>query len=412
MKYRIWVWAGVIIAGVLLWGCSEDETTPAEPDTTPPRVTTTFPADGDTGVAVDIHLQVAFSEDMTVSTLNSQTIYIIGLSGSTVQANSRTATLIPPHDLEYDHEYTAVVTTAVRDAASNRLQQNYQWTFTTVADTTRPIVFWTQPADGAVDVPNFFIDIRVLMSKAIDPATVTQSTFYLSDGEMGAVETHKDTLIFIPEDTLMTNHTYTATLTTGITDTLGNALAADYVWSFTTVSPSKIMPLAVGNMWEYFVTEIDTFPLPVIHYYDTLVIVSDTVIDGERWYIGNNNIRYVNRPDGLYEKYDNYPDYCAVAWPGALHDSATVYSPLSFPYLLVPVECTNLDTAVTTPAGTFNCQMYEGTLVICSFMVPAAYWRFYSPDLGMVRSDEHFPPCKKTKQRLAELVSYDVHWDK
>jgi len=238
MRNRICVWAGVIMAGILIWGCSDDKTTESSTDITPPQVTTTFPADGDTGVGVDIHLQIGFSEDMTVSTLNSQTIYIDNLGGSTVQASSRSATLIPPYDLEYNHEYTATVTTNVRDAAGNRLAQNYVWHFTTISDTTRPIVFLTEPADGAVDVPTY-VGIRALMSKPIDSTTVTTSTFYLSGGVFGAVETRWDTLLFILEDTLMSNQTYTATLTTGITDTLGNALAADYSWSFTT-GPSAI----------------------------------------------------------------------------------------------------------------------------------------------------------------------------
>lgn len=239
MRNRIVIWIGVIVAGALMWGCSDDKSTESVPDTTPPQVSTTFPADGDTGVGIDIHLQVGFSEDMNTSTLTSQTIYIDNLSGSTVQASRRSATLIPAQELEYSHQYTATVTTNVRDAAGNRMAQNYHWTFTTGADTTRPVVFLTEPADGAVDVPTYFVDIRVLMSKPIDSTSVTNSTFYLSDGEMGAVETRWDTLVFIPEDTLMTNHTYTATLTTGITDTLGNALAADYSWSFTTLPAGK-----------------------------------------------------------------------------------------------------------------------------------------------------------------------------
>jgi hypothetical protein len=239
MHSRICLWVGVLITSLIIWGCSGDKSTEPVSDTTPPEVATTFPADGDTGVGVDIHLLVGFSEDMATSTLNNQTIYINGVSGSGVQASSRSATLIPPQDLDYNHEYTATVTSNVQDEAGNRMAQSYIWHFTTGSDTTRPIVFITEPVDGAVDVPTYFTVIRVLMSKPIDPASVTASTFYLSDGEMGAVETHWDTLLFIPEDTLMSNHTYTATVTTGITDTLGNALAADYSWSFTTLPAGK-----------------------------------------------------------------------------------------------------------------------------------------------------------------------------
>ena len=39
---------------------------------------------------------------------------------------------------------------------------------------------------------------------------------------------------FTPSAPLADNTTYTATLTTAITDVAGNALAADHVWTFTT----------------------------------------------------------------------------------------------------------------------------------------------------------------------------------
>lgn len=407
MKFRVFCWALAIIAGFLWWGCSEDKTTGVEPDTTPPQVSTTFPADGDTGVGVDIHLQIGFSENMTVSTLNNQTIYMVGLPSDSVVASNRSATLIPPHDLEYDHEYTAVVTTGVRDAAGNRMQQNYQWSFTTASDTMRPVVFWTMPADGAVDVPNYFTDIRVLMSKAIDPASVTTSTFYLSDGEIGAVETHKDTLIFIPEDTLMTNHTYTATLTTGITDTLGNALAADYTWSFTTVSPSNMMPLAIGNMWEYYIEENDTTPWLSRQYYDTVLIVSDTVIDSERWFVAGDNSRYINRPDGLYETTASHTDFLRAAWPGSAGDRGAFISNY-IPYLVM-ADLINPDTVVTVPAGEFRCQMYQG--IIGDGVRIINYWIFYSPGVGLVRSYETCYVNGKTFSNIVQLSSYNVTWD-
>ncbi len=479
MCNRLYLWAGIIISGLLIWGCSEDKTTEPIPDTTPPEVTTTFPAAGDTGVGVDIHLQVGFSEAMSTSTLASQTIYINNLGGSTVLASSRSATLIPAQNLEYNHEYTATVTTNVRDAAGNRLAQDYVWHFTTVADTTRPIVFLTDPADGAVDVPRYFMDIRALMSKPIDPASVTPSTFYLSDGIFGAAETHWDTLIFIPEDTLLSNQTYTATLTTGITDTLGNALAADYSWSFTTapdlnpptvgtidppagavdvathatiravmsepidpatvttstfyfidavpgmvethgdtlllipsspldnnhtftvtlttgitdtagnalaadyswsfttVAAPVIMPLATGNSWEYYYTTIDTLGHTTSGY-STITLMSTTTIGNETWFVDNTNRKYVNRDDGLWEiKTDSL--YRAAASPGRLGDSASYVVQFQRAHMALVAK----DTVITVPAGDFVCDKYEGFLY--DAIMPRWYRSYYAEGIGMVQ---------------------------
>src|SRR5207245_1590434 len=51
------------------------------------------------------------------------------------------------------------------------------------------------------------------------------------------------TAIFTPAGTLAPNTTYTATMTTGAKDLAGNALAANFVWSFTTgATPDTTAP--------------------------------------------------------------------------------------------------------------------------------------------------------------------------
>ena len=46
---------------------------------------------------------------------------------------------------------------------------------------------------------------------------------------------------FTPSALLADNTTYTATLTTAITDVAGNALAADHVWTFTTAAAVAVV---------------------------------------------------------------------------------------------------------------------------------------------------------------------------
>lgn len=93
------------------------------------------------------------------------------------------------------------------------------------------------PADGAIEVAN---DVGVLVSfnRPIDPTTVTGASFVLEDGDGAAVPSSitlgaTDAQI-TPDAPLAINTTYTARVTTAVTDTDGNALASDYAWSFAT----------------------------------------------------------------------------------------------------------------------------------------------------------------------------------
>ena len=100
-------------------------------------------------------------------------------------------------------------------------------------DTTAPTVTGTSPADGVVDVA-ISSAISVTFSEAMDPATIDTSTFTVS-GATGTVSYSGTTAMFTP-DVLANGTAYTVTVSTGVTDTAGNGLAADYVFSFTTVA--------------------------------------------------------------------------------------------------------------------------------------------------------------------------------
>ena len=104
--------------------------------------------------------------------------------------------------------------------------------------TTPPTVTSVAPPDGSAGVcPNTII--TATFSKAMNPATINDTTFLLTTGTppvaVGGVVTYaSDVATFTPNSTLALNTTYTATITTGATDTFGNALASDFVWTFTT----------------------------------------------------------------------------------------------------------------------------------------------------------------------------------
>src|SRR5207237_245172 len=80
----------------------------------------------------------------------------------------------------------------------------------------------------------------------MDPLTITPVTFTLKQGTTavtGTVTYAGVTATFNPVSTLAPNTTYTATMTTGARDLAGNALAANFVWSFTTgATPDTTAP--------------------------------------------------------------------------------------------------------------------------------------------------------------------------
>src|SRR5262249_52281351 len=113
-------------------------------------------------------------------------------------------------------------------------------------DTTPPVVLNVTPASNATGVP-LATTARAVFSEAIDPATVTTSTFVLRDqggAAIGATVSYNAgtrTAALANTAGLLPQTTYTATLSGGaggVKDLAGNALASDFVWSFTTGAPA------------------------------------------------------------------------------------------------------------------------------------------------------------------------------
>jgi len=104
------------------------------------------------------------------------------------------------------------------------------------ADTTAPTVSFTSPAHATTGVA-LNANITATFSEAIDPSTITTTTFTLTQGITpvpGAVTYTGSTAILNPNSNLIAGTLYTATLTTGVKDPAGNAMAAPKTWSFTT----------------------------------------------------------------------------------------------------------------------------------------------------------------------------------
>jgi len=106
----------------------------------------------------------------------------------------------------------------------------------TVADTVAPTVVSTSPAADAIDVPVNTV-VTATFSEAMDAATITTGSFTIA-GVVGSVSYNAGTYTatFTPTIDFAYETTYTASLSTAITDAAGNPLASTYSWSFTTAS--------------------------------------------------------------------------------------------------------------------------------------------------------------------------------
>jgi hypothetical protein len=161
-------------------------------------------------------------------------------------ATSRVATLNPSPTLLAGATYTATVVggaAGVKDAAGNVLAADKVWSFTILADTTAPIVTATSPAAGATGVSRT-ANVTATFSEAMDPATINATTVTLRDPANNLVpatlsyNATSRVATLNPSASLDFGTTYTATVlggSGGAKDLAGNPLAADRVWTFTTV---------------------------------------------------------------------------------------------------------------------------------------------------------------------------------
>ena len=104
-------------------------------------------------------------------------------------------------------------------------------------DATAPSVIITVPVDGATDVATNSLIIAIF-DERMDGSTIDATTFTVSGGGSnltGTVTYDSGTMTatFTPSGFFSLETQYTATITTGVRDVAGNALNADYAWSFT-----------------------------------------------------------------------------------------------------------------------------------------------------------------------------------
>jgi len=232
-------------------------TTGATSGATAPTVTFTNPANNASGVPINRRITATFSQAMAPSTIATSTFTVTGPGATSVagvityDTRNNIATFIPASNLASNTLFTVTISTGVTNLTGTAMANNFVWSFTTGAttDTTPPRVISTNPANAATGVP-VSQKIAATFSEAMDSSTINTTTFTLADGTTpvsGAVTYAAvgTTATFRPSSNLAANTTYTATITTGARDLAGNALASNFVWSFTTGSALDTTPPTV-----------------------------------------------------------------------------------------------------------------------------------------------------------------------
>jgi len=247
------MWLMPLLLVMVMVGCESRLGLTSPVNSTTPSVSATNPADMETGVAFNNQITATFSEVMDSLTMTTATFTLMqGTSfvSGTVSYTGTTATFSPSGNLTPNTVYTATLTTGIHNLAGNSLANNHVWSFTTGASAAviPPTVSSTDPLNAATNVP-FNQKIAVTFSKTMDAATITTSTFTLTQGTTpisGFVSYSGTTALFSPTSNLAANTAYTATITSGAKDLAGNALAANYIFSFITGAAAVITPPTVS----------------------------------------------------------------------------------------------------------------------------------------------------------------------
>lgn len=246
-----WLMTFLLVAFVT--GCNSGGDGRSTVGITVPTVSSVAPADLAPNIAINTNIAATFSEPMNSSTINSTTFTLMQgttpITG-TVTYVGTTGIFKPTSNLAVSTIYTATITSGAKNLAGNALAAPKTWRFTTgtTTDTIPPTVSSTVPADTATGAA-LNTNVTAIFSEVMDPTTITSSTFTLKQSTTvipGAVTYAGTSATFNPTSNLVANASYTATISTGVTDLAGNALTTAKIWSFTTGAALAAGPAPVN----------------------------------------------------------------------------------------------------------------------------------------------------------------------
>lgn len=255
-------------------------------------------------------------------------------------------------------------------------------------DTTPPTVVSTSPADGETNV-SVDAAISITFSEEMDPFTFSTQSFQVVGEETYNIIYSNKTVTLTLQDDLLYDQNYTVVVTTDVTDVAENPLDSNYTWEFTTTM-GTIMPLAIGNKWEFWVAVYDTVSGDSATSLEFMEIVRDTLIATEQWYIDNANRIYKNKDDGLWSISSGGQPYLFLKFPATMGDSY-----FGNPDLVETIRVESTGVLIAVPHGNHVCYYYLGTVSDPTFK----YKYYYNPNFGPISIEKVTSGSSKVVER-------------
>lgn len=257
-----------------------------------PTVASVTPASLSTGVSVDVHPAVTFSEVMDPSTLTTVNVSLLDIDGDAVpqaagspavSADRRTAIIVPAEPLAHASVYRIRVRGAdsgVRDRDGNALSSTFVQTpgfVTAVAGAAPPSVLAVSPADSTQRVP---VSVRpvVSFSEPMQASTITSATVMLVNSSGSAVSQTAGspalsadglTATIVPASPLGSSGVYRVRViggASGVRDLANEPMAVTFAQSvgFTTMADTAGPPRVTGVVPPSLATGVERDVRPIV----------------------------------------------------------------------------------------------------------------------------------------------------
>jgi len=215
-----------LMTALILFSCArhnpmlENDITP---DTTPPRVISTSPADKSQLVPVSSIISVTLSEDLEPGSINSSSILISpSVSGSLDHVDS-VLTFTPDADLVSNTVYSATLSSSVTDMSGNSMTNDYPWIFTTST------IAIESPYDSAIVGDSVWIEVS-----SVDSAVVGLVEFYIDGSHIADADDSIAPFVYIWDasgEELASIHEISAiAYDTAGTEILNDTAMVHYLW--------------------------------------------------------------------------------------------------------------------------------------------------------------------------------------
>lgn len=223
-------------------------------ETVAPTIVGITPEPGATVAAHEATVRVTFSEAMDAASLAAGGLTVTDSGGRAVagQASaSDSLAIFLPESPWSSGTYTVQVTPTATDLVGNPFAATQSWLVT--IDAERPMLVSSTPPDGSVGVsPDAPIVLR--FSEPLDPASVTPSSVYLTDGSQSVsanLEMNGATVTLTPVQSLQRGRHYWLHVNS-VADTLGNLIPEWITIEFDTDQGGFAYPavLAPGQLAE------------------------------------------------------------------------------------------------------------------------------------------------------------------